>query len=204
MKRAGGASKGEVSWLEYLDRRPIMVAIAGPNGAGKTTFFESHLKTSGLRFLNADALARELDVDAYAAARMITALRTELVNQHESFIFETVFSDPVGDKLGFLKQSAQSGFAVVLCFVGISSAETSDQRVAMRVSQGGHDVPPEKLAQRFPRTLANLAAAIRELPCVVVFDNDDLKSPFRHVATYANGQAAQLNDPLPSWFKRLL
>jgi len=204
VKRAGGASKDGNSWLAYLDRRPIVVAIAGPNGAGKTTFFEAHLKSSGLRFLNADVMARELDVDAYAAARMIAALRTELVNQRESFIFETVFSDPVGDKLSFLRQSAQSGFAVVLCFVGISSVEKSDQRVAMRVSQGGHDVPPEKLARRFPRTLANLAAAIRELPCVVVFDNDELKTPFRPVATYVNGQAAQLKRPLPSWLKRLL
>lgn len=189
MKRARGSAKGGASWLEYLDRRPIVVAIAGPNGAGKTTFFEAHLKSSGLRFLNADAMAKELEVDAYEAARMIAALRTELVHQRESFLFETVFSNPVGDKLDFLKQSAQSGFAVVLCFVGISSADTSDQRVAMRVSQGGHDVPREKLVERFPRTLANLAAAIRELPCVLVFDNDDLKAPFRHVATYANGQA---------------
>jgi len=203
VKRARGAAQGGASGIEYLDRRPIVVAIAGPNGAGKTTFFEAHLKSSGLRFLNADAVARELEVDAYEAARMIAALRAELVNQRESFIFETVFSDPVGDKLGFLKQSAELGFAVVLCFVGIASADTSDQRVAMRVSQGGHDVPREKLVQRFPRTLANLAAAIRELPCVLVFDNDDLKVPFRHVATYTNGQIAQLNKPLPSWLKGL-
>jgi predicted ABC-type ATPase len=198
------ADGGAASWIEYLDRRPIVVAIAGPNGAGKTTFFESHLKLTGLRFLNADSIARELEVDAYEAARMISALRTELVNQRESFIFETVFSDPVGDKLGFLKQAAELGYAVVLCFVGIAGAATSEQRVAMRVSQGGHDVPPEKLVQRFPRTLSNLAAAIRDLPCVLIFDNDDLKVPFRHVATYASGQTVQLNEPVPSWLKSLL
>jgi predicted ABC-type ATPase len=198
------ADGGATSWIEYLDRRPIVVAIAGPNGAGKTTFFESHLKLTGLRFLNADSIARELEVDAYEAARMISALRTELVNQRESFIFETVFSDPVGDKLGFLKKAAESGYAVVLCFVGIAGAATSEQRVAMRVSQGGHDVPPEKLVQRFPRTLSNLAAAIRDLPCVLIFDNDDLKVPFRHVATYASGQTVQLNEPVPSWLKSLL
>jgi predicted ABC-type ATPase len=198
------ADGGATSWIEYLDRRPIVVAIAGPNGAGKTTFFESHLKLTGLRFLNADSIARELEVDAYEAARMISALRTELVNQRESFIFETVFSDPVGDKLGFLKQAAELGYAVVLCFVGIAGAATSEQRVAMRVSQGGHDVPPEKLVQRFPHTLSNLAAAIRDLPCVLIFDNDDLKVPFRHVATYASGQTVQLNEPVPSWLKSLL
>jgi predicted ABC-type ATPase len=204
VRRGRSSAEGAASWIEYLDRRPIVVAIAGPNGAGKSTFFEAHLKSSGLRFLNADVIARELEVDAYEAARMIEALRTELVNLRESFIFETVFSDPVGDKLGFLKQTAQAGCAVVLCFVGISDAETSEQRVAMRVSQGGHDVPTEKLVERFPRTLANLALAIRELPCVLVFDNDDLRTPLRHVATYANGREVQLNDPIPSWLKPLL
>jgi predicted ABC-type ATPase len=204
VRRGHSAPEGTASWVEYPDRRPVIVAIAGPNGAGKTTFFESHLKATGLRFLNADVLARELEVDPYEAAMMISALRTELVAQRESFIFETVFSDPVGDKLGFLKQAAQSGYAVVLCFVGIGGPETSEQRVAMRVSQGGHAVPAEKLVERFPRTLANLAAAIRELPCVLVFDNDDLRTPFRHVATIANGQVAQLNKPVPSWCKRLL
>ncbi len=204
MKRGRSSAKGVPSWIEYLDRRPIVVAIAGPNGAGKSTFFEAHLKSSGLRFLNADAVARELAVDAYEAARMLAALRTELFNQRESFIFETVFSDPVGDKLGFLKHAAQSGYAVVLCFVGIADAGTSEARVSMRVSQGGHDVPTAKLIERFPRTLANLAAALRELPCVLVFDNDDLKTPFRQVAAYTNGQAMQLIEPIPAWFKRLL
>src|SRR5439155_12213200 len=42
-------------------------------------------------------------------------LRVEFVRQRESFVFETVFSDPVSDKLAFLKQTAQSGYAVVLC-----------------------------------------------------------------------------------------
>ena len=204
MRRGRSSAESAVSWIEYLDRRPIVVAIAGPNGAGKSTFFEAHLKSSGLRFLNADVIARELEVDAYEAARMIAALRTELVNQRESFIFETVFSDPVGDKLDFLKKTAQTGYAVVLCFVGIADADTSEQRVAMRVSQGGHDVPTEKLVERFPRTLANLALAIGKLPCVLVFDNDDLRTPFRHVATYAIGRQVQLNEPVPSWLKPLL
>ena len=198
--RSPAESAGD-SWSAYLNCRPIVVVIAGPNGAGKSTFFEAHLKSSGLRFLNADVLARELEVDAYEAARMIAALRAELVKQRESFIFETVFSDPVGDKLGFLKQTVQSGYAVVLCFIGIADANTSEQRVAMRVSQGGHDVPTEKLIERFPRTLANLAAAIRELPCVLVFDNDDLGIPFRHVAVYENGRRTLLKEPIPSWLQ---
>ena len=43
--------------FEIFDVRPIVVAVAGPNGAGKTTFYYSHLAATGLRFVNADALA---------------------------------------------------------------------------------------------------------------------------------------------------
>ena len=204
MKAGGSAECAADSWSKYLDQRPIVVALAGPNGAGKSTFFEAHLKSSGLRFLNADVLANELEVDAYDAARMVAALRVELVRQRESFVFETVFSDPVGDKLAFLKQTAQSGYAVVLCFVGIADANTSEQRVAMRVSQGGHDVPAEKLIARFPRTLANLSAALRELPCVLVFDNDDLRTPFRLVGVFVNDRSLLPKQRAPSWLQPLL
>jgi len=46
-----------------LDARPIIVALAGPNGAGKTTFYHAHLRSNGLRFINADEIDRELDLD---------------------------------------------------------------------------------------------------------------------------------------------
>ena len=46
-----------------FDARPIIVAIAGPNGSGKSTFFDAHVAPAGLRFLNADDLARELNLE---------------------------------------------------------------------------------------------------------------------------------------------
>lgn len=187
-----------------LDRRPVIVALAGPNGAGKTTFYHAHLQPAGLRFINADVLARELKLDSNAAARLADALRRQLVEQRESFVFETVFSDPVGDKLTFLKEAAGKGYTVVLCFIGISGPEVSQARVAMRVSQGGHDVPSEKLTARFPRTLANLKTAIRDLPHVWIFDNDDLRTPFHQVTVFENGQRVTLNEPVPKWLTPLL
>ena len=125
MKRPGGSTESAASWHEYLNRHPIVIAVAGPNGAGKSTFFEAHLKSCGLRFLNADVISAELETDPYEAARVLESLRTELVKQREIFIFETVFSDPVGDKLAFLRETAASGYAVVLCFVGDADAATS-------------------------------------------------------------------------------
>lgn len=184
-----------------LDQRPLVVAVTGPNGAGKTTFYHAHLKSAGLRFVNADVLAHELDMEPYVAARVAGTLRSALVEQGESFVFETVFSDPLGDKLAFLKDAAARGYTVILCFIGISGPEVSEQRVAMRVSQGGHDVPSDKLITRYPRTLANLQAAIRELPNVWIFDNDDLRESFRKVAVYEQGRRIFEGKPIPKWLR---
>ena len=203
-RRKSEPPEGLAKLSQVLDQRPVLVALAGPNGAGKSTFFHAHLKPAGLRFLNADDIARELEIDAYEAAKLITQLRQELVKQRESFVLETVFSDPVGDKLGFLKAAAQSGYTVVLYFIGISGPETSEQRVAMRVSQGGHDVPSAKLVSRFPRILANLQAAMRQLPHVLIFDNDDLAAPFRKVAIMEEGRLVWSGEPLPRWLGKLL
>ena len=62
-----------------VDHRPVIVALAGPNGAGKTTFYYAHLQPAGLRFINAEILAQELGIDSYAAARIASGIRTELV-----------------------------------------------------------------------------------------------------------------------------
>ena len=187
-----------------LDRRPVVVAIAGPNGAGKTTFYHSHLKPAGLHFVNADVLARELGQDAYAAARVADSLRREFLLQGQSFVFETVFSDPVAGKVQFLKEAVDAGYTTILCFIGISGPGVSEQRVTMRVSQGGHDVPTEKLVSRIPRTLANLEIALRELPHVRVYDNEHLRTPFRLVTVYEDGQRVLLNKPVPKWLRPLL
>jgi len=186
------------------DDRPVIVAIAGPNGAGKTTFYHAHLAASGLRFLNADVISRELDIDGYEAARIADALRKELVGKRESFAFETVLSDPVGDKVDFFKKASDSGHNVILCFIGLSGFRQSEERVAMRVTQGGHDVPTEKLEARYPRTLANLKRAIEVLPRVLVYDQSDLRNPFKKVAEFENGRQVFLATPLPAWLKDVL
>lgn len=183
------------------DVRPVVVALAGPNGAGKTTFYRAHLAKAGLRFVNADELARELEIDAYEAAEVAKNVREALAEQRVSFVFETVFSDPVGEKLEFLKRASVLGYEVVLCFIGLESPDLSDERVAMRVMQGGHDVPSEKLVARYPRTLANLRRAIRELPHVLVFDNSDLRRPFRRLAEFRNGAPVEAHEPAPPWLR---
>jgi predicted ABC-type ATPase len=187
-----------------FDQRPLLVALAGPNGAGKTTFDHAHLKAAGLRFVNADVLAEELNLEPYEAAKLAGALRLELVKRRESFVFETVFSDPVGEKVAFLENAVTSGYTVVLCFIGLTGPDLCEERVAMRVTQGGHDVPTAKLKSRFPRTLRNLRNALRRLPNVLVYDNSVLRHPFRGIAVFERGQMTVRAKVLPEWFKSLV
>lgn len=187
-----------------LERRPIAVALAGPNGAGKSTFFDGILANAGLYFVNADVLALSVGIEAYRAAELADKLRRQLVEQRASFIFETVFSDPVGDKLDFLKKAEKAGYTVILIFIGISAPEISDLRVTMRASQGGHDIPRNKLLERYPRTMKNLKKALVEIANVWVYDHSDLDAGYRLVATRENRRKVELHGQTPDWLLALL
>lgn len=95
--------------------------------------YELHMAAAGLRFVNADTHTRR------QASRLPCV--TDRMGRRESFAFETVFSDPAGEKLDFLWRAAGAGYNVILCFVD-------------------HDVPSDKIHSRFPRVLANLQRAL--------------------------------------------
>lgn len=189
---------------ELLQRRPIVVALAGPNGAGKSSFYSTYLKQSRLPFINADQISLQTGVNAYKAAELADEIRRGLVEQRESFIFETVFSDPVGAKLQFLKETEAKGYTVVLVFVGIDGPQTSEARVAMRVSKGGHDVPANKIAERYSRTMKNLQRAFLDIGNIRVYENSDLDRRYRLVASRDAGRKVAVHPPTPAWLRPLL
>jgi predicted ABC-type ATPase len=174
--------------------------LAGPNGAGKTTFYTAFLQDKGLPFINADRIAAELSLDAYEAAEYANCLRANFLARKESFISETVFSDPVGQKVMFLQDAVKQGYAVTLFYIGIASADLSAKRVATRVRAGGHDVPVEKLAKRYQRSLRNLEKAAAILPRVILYDNSDFIEPYKVVAEFRSGKVfRKTNGKIPDW-----
>ncbi len=74
----------------------------------------------------------------------------------------------------------------------------------MRVSQGGHDVPSDKLTARFPRTMANLRLALEVVDEAWVFDNSDLRHPYRKVAMAKQGRIVYKARRIPEWLKVVL
>jgi predicted ABC-type ATPase len=71
-------------------------------------------------------------------------------------------------------------------------------------SKPGHTAPYPIFSRKQNDRLANLKTAIRELPHVWIFDNDNLRTSFRQVVVFENGQRVSLNEPVPEWVAPLL
>jgi predicted ABC-type ATPase len=76
-------------------------------------------------------------------------------------------------------------------------------RVRLRVAQGGHDVPEDKIVSRYSRSLDLLLPAIRETDRAYVFDNSGENKERVWVAEITAGEQLELKtDRVPAWFQR--
>ncbi len=201
---------------QLAEAKSVLVVIAGSNGAGKTTLYRTRLADLVLPFVNADEIALAVregkravpgqwarlaaDEAAQKIADRDRELRLEL---NESFITETVFSDPAGAKVEWLKRAKQHGFETYLIFVGISGPALSEARVLERVSaRSGHDVPQVKLHERYPRTLVNLERAVPIADTTLLLDNDQDRTPYRPIGLLRLGKPVWRAAKLPSWLPK--
>ncbi|MCP6330158.1 hypothetical protein NL460_28890, partial [Klebsiella pneumoniae] len=83
-------------------------------------------------------------------------MRHQWIASQTSFTFETVMSS--SDKIDLLHHARHHGFRTYLYFVCTDSPLINADRVRNRVSEGGHDVPAEKISDRYNRAIANLKA----------------------------------------------
>lgn len=123
-----------------------IICFAGPNGSGKSTtvnnFIENHT-LSEIPFINADIITKEFfsEIQDYnernlAGARYATALREKMIAEGKDFMFETVLSTP--RNLDLLKMAKQKGYDITVVYVITNDSNINVQRVAKRVSEGGH------------------------------------------------------------------
>lgn len=139
----------------------MLFVISGPNGAGKTTFAESILthELKGLRFLNADEIARGLSpFDPWSmrikAGRILLEEMEAMVGKGESFALESTLTGKAHRRR--FEQAKERGYKLVIRALLLPSAEVSAARVKLRVSKGGHDIPEKDLRRRFEKFWENL------------------------------------------------
>lgn len=181
--------------------------LVGGNGAGKSTFYRLVLEPLGVPFVNADRLAQLVYPDApeehsYEAARLAEQQRNNLLLSGTSFCFETVYSHP--SKIDFAARAKSLGYQVIMVVIHLEQVELNTARVAQRVSEGGHNVPTDKVIQRIPRMLAQVKASLSLCDQVRVFDNSSAEDPFQPVLTISQGKAQPHRNPLPHWAAALM
>jgi len=180
--------------------------LAGGNGSGKSTFYRTQLEPLGLPFINADVLAKELypespEEHSYEAAKLATEMRFRLLNEGRNFCFETVFSHP--SKIDFVAQARALNYEIILVFIHLDELALNQARVMQRVSEGGHNVPEDKVAARIPRLLVNIKKTLPLCDRVYILDNSSFDKPFQQVAFIQNSQM-QKKMSLPGWASDLL
>jgi predicted ABC-type ATPase len=85
------------------------------------------------------------------------------------FAFETTLGGHTISAL--LYEAFAAGIDVRMWFVGLSSPELHLARVRSRVARGGHDIPEDKIRERYDRSRINLIELMPRLTELRVFDN---------------------------------
>lgn len=132
-------------------------------------------------------------------------LRHALIRAKKRFSFETVFSHD--SNLDDMSLAAEAGYKVYLYFVSTESPEINRYRVALRVKEGGHNVPAERIEKRYFRSLEFLYDAAEIAYQAYFFDNSVDDAPYTVTGHFKVVAGKKLWDDTPKedtavWFKK--
>jgi predicted ABC-type ATPase len=186
---------------------PVFWLLAGPNGAGKSSYYDRFVsRVFRAPFVNADRIAHDLlgrdpitDAEMQSATQEAERQREQLLAARQSFVAETVFSHR--SKLVLMQTAIEHGFFVRLSYVCLDGPDLCALRVRGRVAEGGHDVPLDKIAARYARSLAHATEGVRLAHWAIVLDNSSIDHPHRQVLWYESGALRARYPPLPRWTK---
>jgi predicted ABC-type ATPase len=141
---------------------------------------------------------KAVTINSYVASVIADFLRQALVRARVSFSFETVMSHP--GKIEFLRDTQSQGYRTYLYYVATADPDINVRLVANRVLDGGHDVPEDKIRERYIRSLDLLYDAIRATNRAYIWDNNGRKIQF--LAEITDGRRIEIkSDTAPAWFK---
>lgn len=160
--------------MSVLQKKPEVVVFAGPNGSGKSTVTE--LLKPPMDYINADEIKKYLKCSDLEAAQLAEKQREDHIKQMSEFCFETVLSTERNIKL--LEKAKEKGYFIRCYYILTADPAINIWRVKSRVESGGHDVPEEKIIQRYDRALELIKELVKICDICHIYDNSGNK-PFR-------------------------
>ncbi|GHV03272.1 ATPase AAA [Spirochaetia bacterium] len=180
--------------ITNLESSPRLLVFAGPNGSGKSTVAKG-IKIIGT-YINADDIKAQSRCSDIDAAREAERLREFCLESGADFTFETVLS--TNRNLELLRRAKLAGYTIECIFVLTASVEINILRVKSRVSEGGHDVPIEKIRSRYEKSLVNLPELLSICETCTIFDNS-FDTP---VVIYRKDKKREVISEVPLWPKK--
>ena len=162
-----------------MSKLPKLYIIAGCNGAGKTTASFTILPEvlNCKEFINADEIAKGLspfqpESVAMQAGRIMLARMDELLQKGETFAFETTLATKSYKQK--IEWAQANGYEVTLLFFWLRNVTMAKERVAQRVSEGGHSIPSQTIERRYYNGIANLFTIYIDMVDICyIFDNSE-------------------------------
>ena len=129
-------------------------------------YFNPDEATARILAANPDISTAEANSAAWHEGKR---LLERAIAERLDFAFETTLGGHTISAL--LHEALTAGIELRVWFVGLSSPDLHVARVRSRVARGGHDVPEEKIRERYDRSRINLLELIPRLTELRVFDN---------------------------------
>ena len=141
-----------------------MLIIAGANGSGKTTFAPFLHEIYDIEeSVNPDIIAAGLSLHpqsvAFQSGRIALQRINQLIEQQKSFAYETTLASHTAAHM--MQSCDRQQYRVLLHFLALPSVTAAQNRVKLRVEQGGHDIPDSVIERRFKRGLKNFFSIYR-------------------------------------------
>lgn len=173
--------------------RPSLWLVAGPNGAGKSTLIRNLTPYLNLPVaapsLNADAIQvvltnlfdnqphllsqSSVGTDSstmnWLAVTAAEATARASIRNRQDVLIETVLSS--NKYLSLVHEAKAQAMHVGMIYIALPTPEEHIERVRIRHSQGGHDVPTDKIVNRWHRSHDMLGQFMTHLDTLYVYTN---------------------------------
>ena len=159
-------------------KRPTLHVLAGVNGAGKSSIGENTFRAEGSVVFNPDTIAQKIralhpDISLPLANghawQIGKSLLEQAIGERRDYRFETTLGGRTIFRL--LRDAARGEHRLHVWFCGLESPEMHLHRVRARVWKGGHDIPEEKIRERWEGSRKNLIRLLPHIHHLRVYDN---------------------------------
>lgn len=150
--------------------KPLALFLAGTNGSGKSSLREIKQKEVSIE-IDSDKLSKLFNGNNLLGGKEAIKIFNNCLRDKISFSMETTLTG--NSVLKRIEEAKHNGFSVEIKYIGLNSVEQNIQRVAFRVSRGGHDIPKDAIIKRYDESLKNLVKAVKIADRIEIIDNTE-------------------------------